>query len=130
MVQHSPTILVVDDDEDIRAFLTDLLTGVGYGVDSVPDGGLALEKLQAAPTRFSLVLLDLMMPLIDGYVFRERQRADPAIADIPVVTLSASAIVRQRGLPVGIEPTNFLTKPPDIDALLSIIHLHCGPPLP
>ena len=64
MIQHSPTILVVDDDEDIRAFLTDLLTGVGYGVDSAPDGGLALEMLQSAPTRFSLVLLDLMQ-LVD-----------------------------------------------------------------
>lgn len=122
-----PAILVVDDDADTRAMLTELLTGEGYEVASAPDGAVALALLQAAPARFSLILLDLMMPLVDGYAFRQHQRADPTLAGIPVVTLSASGIVRQRGLPEGIGRDNFLAKPPDIGVLLAIVTFHCGP---
>ena len=68
-----------------------------------------------------------MMPVVDGYVFRERQRADPTIAEIPVVTLSASAIVRERGLPLGIGPDRFIAKPADIDALLALVRYICDP---
>ena len=130
MEVSTPTILVVDDDDDLRAMLMEFLQGVGYATADAPDGEIALRLLEAEPARFQLVLLDLLMPLVDGYVFRRMQRANPAIADIPVITLSASAIVRQRGLPDGIGPDNFMAKPADIEALLALVAFHCGPPTP
>lgn len=128
MTVSAPAILVVDDDDDVRAMLTDFLQGAGYNAVSAPDGEVALRLLEAEPARFQLVLLDLLMPLVDGYVFRRLQRANLAIADIPVITLSSKAIVRQRGLPDGIGPDNFMAKPADMEALLALVAFHCGPP--
>ncbi len=128
MTVSAPAILVVDDDDDVRVMLTEFLHRVGYRAANAANGAVALGMLEDEPARFQLVLLDLMMPLVDGYVFRRMQRANPAIADIPVITLSARAIVRQRGLPDGIEPDNFMAKPADMEALLALVAFHCGPP--
>ena len=127
MEPRTPAILIVDDDADIRAMLTDLFRLEGYDVATAPDGAVALELLQTTPVRFGLVLLDLQMPHVDGYVFRERQKADPTIADVPVVTLSASAVLRERGLPPGITSDRFVSKPADLEALLALVRHFCGP---
>lgn len=83
-----PLLLVVEDDADVREAMSDVLRDAGYQVRPAPDGDAAMEALRGG-LRPAAILLDLMMPGMNGYEFRARQRADPAIADIPVIVLSA-----------------------------------------
>ncbi|MDP9315869.1 MAG: response regulator [Chloroflexota bacterium] len=126
----APAILVVDDDPVARAMLVDVLEDAGYMVQGAPDGEVALAMLRAAPTRFGLVLLDLMMPLVDGWLFRRMQLADPHIAAIPVVALSASTIALSHGLPQGLSRDNFLPKPSDSNTVLAAVGRHLAVPRP
>lgn len=80
-------VLVVEDDRDVRELLVEALAAEGYEVSSAIDGADALAKLDRKPT--DLIVLDLMMPGMDGFAFRERQRERSEIAGIPVVVLSA-----------------------------------------
>lgn len=83
-------ILLVEDDPDIRQDLAEILTDEGYEVATAPHGRDALEQMRSGPLP-DLVLLDLMMPVMDGFQFRSAQLADPALADVPVVVLSGAA---------------------------------------
>jgi class 3 adenylate cyclase/CheY-like chemotaxis protein len=85
--RHSGTILVVDDNEDNRAMLARRLTRQGYEVLTAAGGRAALDTLAARPV--DLVLLDVMMPDLDGYAVLQRLKADPALRDIPVLMISA-----------------------------------------
>jgi CheY-like chemotaxis protein len=81
-------ILVVDDFRDMREMLAEVLRAASYTVETAADGAEALDKLRDfAP---DLVLLDLFMPHTDGWAFLEAQQADPRLAAIPVVVMSAS----------------------------------------
>jgi DNA-binding response OmpR family regulator len=81
-------VLIVEDDADLRAMMDQLLHLEGFAPITAPNGREALKLLKAgAPAR--VILLDLMMPIMDGWAFRREQRRDPAIADIPVIVLSA-----------------------------------------
>jgi CheY-like chemotaxis protein len=125
---HRPTILLAEDTEVLAQMFTDLLTEEGYVVEWVEDGAAALRRLSAAPERYALVILDLMLPRVDGYLFRERQRADPAIAHIPVIAVSASMVVKYRGLPQELAPDHFLDQPVDLTAFFALVERYCGPP--
>jgi adenylate cyclase len=81
------TILVVDDNEDNRDMLARRLRRQGYEVQTAPGGHPALTTLQRAPV--DLVLLDVMMPDLDGYAVLQRIKDDPALRDIPVLMISA-----------------------------------------
>jgi CheY-like chemotaxis protein len=81
-------ILLVEDDEDLSEVLADLLTDCGYQVATATHGGEALNYLAANP-RPSLILLDWMMPVMDGEEFCRQKAGYPAIADVPVFLLSA-----------------------------------------
>jgi signal transduction histidine kinase len=81
-------VLIVEDDEDIRTSLADALAEHGFVAETARDGSKALEVL-ASDLRFDVIVLDLMMPVMDGWTFRVRQRADARIAEIPVVAISA-----------------------------------------
>ena len=85
----SATVLVVEDDPAIREYIAFVLDDAGYKQAWAANGQEALAYLRshAAPT---LILLDLMMPIMDGRAFRAEQQRDPALADIPVVMLTAS----------------------------------------
>jgi len=80
-------VLVVDDDADIRELLVEFLGSEGYDVTSAGDGVEALERARAH--RPDVILLDLMMPGMNGWEFREIQRRDAQLADVPVVVISA-----------------------------------------
>src|SRR5262245_24697691 len=84
---HGP-ILIVEDDADLRDMMAQLLTLEGFKTETVANGRDALEYLQKGDPP-DLILLDLMMPVMDGWEFRRRQREDPALANVPVVVLSA-----------------------------------------
>lgn len=83
------TVLVVEDDPDVRSALAELLSGEGYDVATTSDGGEALDTLRAG-LQPSVILLDLMMPNVDGWDFRRAQLDDPKLAGVPVVLLTAS----------------------------------------
>lgn len=83
------TVLVVEDDPDVRSALAELLSGEGYEVAATADGGEALDTLRAG-LRPDVILLDLMMPNVDGWDFRRAQLEDPTLAGVPVVLLTAS----------------------------------------
>jgi CheY-like chemotaxis protein len=80
-------VLVVDDDRDNRELLVELLAGEGYVVSSASDGRRALEEARAM--RPDVILLDLMMPVMNGWEFRDAQLRDPHLARVPVVVVSA-----------------------------------------
>jgi CheY-like chemotaxis protein len=110
-------VLVVDDDLDIREIVMDVLVEAGMSAIGAADGADALRRLQAG-LRPDLILLDLMMPVMDGLTFRRLQLADPELASIPVVILSAyrDLAEKQRGL-----ATKILAKPIDLDELVGAV---------
>jgi CheY-like chemotaxis protein len=89
MTVGSVDVLLVEDDYDLRDATTDALEQGGYRTVAVLNGQEALEWLADAAHRPSLILLDLMMPVMDGWQFREEQLKNPAFASIPVAVLSA-----------------------------------------
>jgi CheY-like chemotaxis protein len=111
-------ILVVDDDNDLRSILVEVLEDAGYVAIGARDGREALEILTRGPLP-SLILLDLMMPEMDGYAFRREQRAQPPIASVPVVILSAHANVEHAGR--ELQADGYLSKPLGVDALLAAV---------
>jgi CheY-like chemotaxis protein len=86
----SRRVLIVDDDLANRQALVDLLGEEGYQADAVCDGREALWWLSGHPRQTGLVLLDLMMPIMDGATFLTAKERDVAIADVPVVVMTAS----------------------------------------
>jgi CheY-like chemotaxis protein len=110
----SPLVLVVDDDPDILDAICDILEGEGYRVARARHGMEALLRVEAE--RPALILLDLMMPVMDGVAFSHELRLRPAVRDVPIVVISADGN-RQRAASVG--ATGYLAKPFDIDSLLA-----------
>jgi CheY-like chemotaxis protein len=106
-------LLLVEDDADIRDTLSDALGWEGYEIEVAAHGLAALERLAHGPP-VDLILLDLMMPVMNGWEFRRAQLADAALAGIPVVVLSASS-------PDACRPDRYLAKPFSVDQLLSVI---------
>src|SRR4051812_3823868 len=84
-----PGVLVVDDDRAIRVTVQEILADEGYAVRAVENGREALEVLRTTEALPGIILLDLRMPVMDGWSFRQQQKADPRLADIPVLVLSA-----------------------------------------
>ena len=111
----APTILIVEDDDDSRTLLGHLLSSEGYQVQMAANG---LEGLRSArASRPDLILLDVQMPVMDGFAFRHHQLDDPALAEIPVVCVSALDPCLHKDLGVA----QFVRKPIDFDRLLSVI---------
>ena len=111
-------VLVVDDDFDIRETLREVLVEEGYRVDTARDGREALAYLKSHPPP-CVILLDLMMPGMNGAEFRRAQRADPALLQIPVVAISAS---RDLAAFAGeLDDVEHLPKPIQLDVLLDTI---------
>jgi two-component system response regulator MprA len=88
MPKTARRVLVIEDDPDVRDALLAFLVGLGYPAVGVPDGAHALELLEKGELP-ALILLDIMMPKMDGRAFRRRQLANPALARIPVIVITA-----------------------------------------
>jgi CheY-like chemotaxis protein len=112
------TILLVEDDLEIRAALSAILRNEGYAVTCAADGRDALDQLEQG-TRPEVILLDLMMPVMGGVEFRLRQLQDPRFARIPVIVLTADGRYREAGESLRAAAT--FPKPFEIEALLSAI---------
>jgi CheY-like chemotaxis protein len=112
-------ILVVDDDPDIRDSLKEVLEDEGYTVNSVANGREALEYLRGGQ-RPCVILLDLMMPVMDGWQFRREQKQDPTIAGIPLIVITATG-----KRPVLIDADELVMKPLDLGRLFEAIERYC-----
>jgi CheY-like chemotaxis protein len=124
--KKSSHILVVEDDPDIRESVAEILEGEGHVVTAAADGREALGLLQSASPPPDLILLDLMMPVMSGYQFREEQLALPAFAAIPVLIVTAD--VNARSKIESLKPAGFVQKPLRIQPLLALVdQLLAGP---
>jgi signal transduction histidine kinase len=109
-------ILLVEDDPDIRVSLQSILTDEGFEVVACSNGREALDRLGAIPAP-DLIILDLMMPVMDGWQFRIQQKNDPALAQIPVIAISADASSKA----AAIDAAAYLNKPFDHAKLMGAI---------
>lgn len=115
-------VLVVEDDPDIRATLCEALEDNGYSPVGASNGVEALDYLRRPNERPCLILLDLMMPVMDGQAFRAEQRADATIAEIPVVVISAYRDLDKYAAELA---TECLAKPVRLETLLQTARKHC-----
>ncbi len=122
MAAHRHRILLIEDDLAAREPLEELLRLEGLDVQIASDGAEAHEHLRGG-ARPCVILLDLLMPGMDGYEFRAEQMRDPALARIPVVVLSGDALIDEKALQLGIE--DYLRKPVDADQFIAAIEAHC-----
>ncbi len=115
-----PRILVVDDDPLIRRTVAELLLDEGYAVDQAGDGAEALGLMRdIAP---NAIVLDLMMPVLDGWQFVDRIRGVPEYRDVPIVVMSATHRLHEsaeRLHAMGVRAV--VAKPFDVDALIAIV---------
>jgi CheY-like chemotaxis protein len=111
-------VLVTDDDSDAREALATLLVAAGYSVLEADNGKRALELLMQDGSHFPrVILLDLAMPVMDGYKFLEMRAADPILSHIPVIVISGNSRAAE---PLDAVNT-FLRKPVDVERLLAVI---------
>lgn len=117
-------VLVVEDDEAVRAVLAEALASAGYTVDQAEHGAEALERVRRQVP--DLMLVDLMLPVMDGETFLRRCRAEGPCAGVPVVVLSAAHALPEVARTLDVRTS--LAKPFDLDVLLGIVdHLTSDP---
>jgi DNA-binding response OmpR family regulator len=114
-------VLIVEDDTDVREFMEILLRAHGFETMTAANGREALERMRVR--RPCLVLLDLMMPVMDGWQFRTQQLREPALAEVPVVCVTA--VADEAGLIERLQAP-CLRKPVDFQALLAAVEGACG----
>jgi CheY-like chemotaxis protein len=112
-------ILVIEDDKDIRKNLKALLESEGYTVDLAENGQIALDLLNKSTDLPDLIILDLMMPVLDGFQFRDAQEKIARIAVIPVVIMTADGHTDEKKYKVGAKAA--LRKPADVEAILTMV---------
>ena len=119
-----PTILLVEDDDDITEVLCLVLSGLGYDVVTANDGAQALAALRSDRELPRLILLDLMMPGMNGWEFRVEQMRDPRLRDIPVVVMTGIGDAENEAAAMGVD--GLLAKPVDLDELRDIVARSAG----
>lgn len=118
----SGTVLIVEDDLNTREMLGQFLELEGYKVETAENGKRALERLGSGMGA-CVILLDLMMPVMDGWQFRQEQIRDASLANIPVIVVSAAGCERLE----KIQANAYLSKPVDLDELLGCVTQFCRP---
>jgi DNA-binding response OmpR family regulator len=121
-------VLIVDDDPEIRTFYALLLQREGWEVDEAENGYDALSKARAQPP--ALVLLDVMMPELDGYEVCRRLRADPQTSDLTILMISAKATVTDRRNGIMAGANDFLCKTIGPRRLVAQIRTFLTSPMP
>ena len=116
-------ILLVEDDADVRGTLAELLSERGYEVSCAGNGEEALAEL-ASDEAPNAILLDLAMPVMDGWTFRMRQRLDPRLARIPTVVISANVPSDPREV-MRLGAAAMLAKPFELDRLVETLRRVC-----
>jgi len=118
---YNTDVLVVDDDTDIRESIKHLLEYEGYKVVTASNGAECFQHLRTIHP--SVILLDLMMPVMDGWQFKSEFDKRPDLAGIPIVVVSADGNLAEKSKSIGI--TEYLTKPIEVETLLKVVKKHC-----
>ena len=116
-------ILIVEDDSALREALAQVLSDEGYELLAARDGLEAVNCLKKGH-RPDVILLDLSMPVVNGWEFRMFQKRDPELADIPVVLITAGGYSREEV--AWLEPAALIHKPLDLPVLLDVIRRNCA----
>ena len=116
-------ILVVDDDDDILAMTSFVLRQLGYEVETANDGARGIAALQSTGKSPCLILLDLMMPVMDGAAFRKKLLEIPAAANVPVVILSGDNELATKAAEMSV--AGFEQKPISIERLAAVAAKYC-----
>lgn len=118
-VENKPLVLIVDDQE-INRYLLGYILDDAYEVITAENGAQALELIRGHEKELSVVLLDLMMPVMNGYEVIKNVRGDDALRKIPIIVMTADDAAQQEALHLG--AADFITKPFDShDAILECI---------
>ncbi len=117
-------VMVVEDDWDVRESIVEVLEDNDYRSMRAANGREALDRLRAAQSKPRVILLDIMMPIMDGWQFRALQRQDPELRSIPVVVLTAHANIEEAAS--RMKAAASLKKPIQLKTLLSIVGKFCG----
>jgi two-component system cell cycle response regulator DivK len=120
----SKRIVVIEDQEDLRGVLRDLLTSSGYAVAEAADGQAGVAKAQTE--RPYLILMDIQMPVMDGYEASRRIKADPALKPIPIVAVSSFAMKGDEDKARAAGCDHYVTKPYSPIQLLRVIRGYLG----
>jgi CheY-like chemotaxis protein len=117
-------VLVVDDDPDIRETVIEVLEENGHRALGAANGKEALARLRASDELPCLILLDLMMPTMNGQEFRAEQLKDPALKPIPVIVISAFRDAAEKA--AELDAAGHLDKPVHLDELITLVDQFCG----
>ena len=117
-------VLVVEDDPTIREVLVEVLGEHGYSAVGASNGREALDTLAASSDRPCVILLDLMMPVMDGRSFREQQLQSPDLSDIPVIVISAHL---DHTATNDLNAAAYLRKPVKLAEVLRSVRTYCDP---
>lgn len=117
-----PTILLIDDHDDVRDGLEVVLHHQGYTVETACNGREALQKLRAG-LRPCIILMDLMMPIMTGYEFRQEQMTYPEFSDIPLIVYSGVTNLRENA--EHLHAAAYAEKPMEMDRLMALVRHHC-----
>jgi CheY-like chemotaxis protein len=117
------TILVIEDNEDIRDIVAESLEVAGYGVWVAANGAIAIGALRESNDLPCLILLDLMMPVMDGAQFLQEMRKDPRLSELPVVVVTADDSAITKAAALGTH--GGLRKPIRLNDLLSTVSKYC-----
>ncbi len=120
---HHHRVLVVEDDIDCRDAVTNLLESEGYAVTSAEDGQVALDRLREGLDP-CVILLDLMMPVKDGWQFRAEQLRDDALAAVPVIVVSGAGRAMEQAQLLGLQ--DYIAKPIPPERLLEMLGRYCA----
>ncbi len=121
MSTRTPRVLVVEDDNDLRESICTVLQDAGYESWPAENGEVALERARAE--RPCVILLDLMMPVMNGWEFRSEQLRDPELSSIPVIIMTADGRAQEKAKTLH---ADYLRKPITLDALLHVVDDYCG----
>jgi len=123
MELHHHRVLVVEDDADCRDAVTNLLESEGYAVTGAEDGQVALDRLREGLDP-CVILLDLMMPVKDGWQFRAEQLRDDALAAVPVIVVSGAGRAMEQAQLLGLQ--DYIAKPIPPERLLEMLGRYCA----
>ena len=115
-------LMIVDDDADLRGAMATILEEAGFRVIEANDGFEALQQVRANRCT-CLIVLDLYMPRMNGWKFREEQVKDPSLAAIPVIVVSADADAARKATTLGVAAA--MPKPVDFDRFLNVVRQYC-----
>jgi len=116
-------VLIVEDNQDVRETLVELLQSHGYDAVGAEHGRDALEKLDTLQAEPCVIVLDLMMPVMDGRAFRQAQLQKPSVSGVPVIVISAYDAPAQTLKELN--PAAYLRKPINLRELVRVVRTHC-----